>query len=75
MIVIIGKTTIIPQGWRLLTYEEVIPVLTELITIMTEEWAIIGLENGQVYGKGYLYKLSLKDGSECGQRFIIQDDQ
>jgi hypothetical protein len=40
---------------------------------MHEQWAIIGLENGRVYGEGYQFKMESKDGSECGQRFIIED--
>lgn len=44
------------------------------MSLMTNDWAIIGLENGRVYGAGYQYKLETKDGSECGQKFIIRED-
>lgn len=61
----------IPEGWRVMTYEEGQAMKYELYPLL-DQWSIVAFDRGRLDGKGYGYRFMEQYGDECGELFIIK---
>lgn len=70
-VTIIGRDQVIPEGWRVLTFEEGSQVKSQISQLL-DEWGIVAFDRGKLDGFGYGNKLMEQAGPECGQIFIVK---
>jgi hypothetical protein len=63
-----------PYGWRVLTIEEGREIKQQLLPLM-DQWGIVAFKTGKLDGQGYGFKISESYGKECGNKFIIDQEE
>ena len=60
---VISSSQPIPKGWRKMTFEEGL-VYKNQLTLIVNQWSIVGFDHGYYYGPGYGNKLVKDTGVE-----------